>query len=89
MGGGGVGGGGGGWGGETFIWGARGRHRNDLCTIKSEMGAMTGAHGVNGGMVPPIVTPMGVICLDRGAISALAIGTISSRYAPGRVVRYL
>ena len=25
----------------------------------------------------------GVICLDRGAISALAIGAISPRYAPG------
>ena len=29
---------------------------------------------------------VGVICLDRGAISALGVGTISPRYAP--VYRY-
>ena len=29
-----------------------------------------------------VINVLGVICLDRGAISALAIGTISPRYAP-------
>ena len=34
--------------------GARGRHRNEGCTIKCQMGGTVGAHGVNrgGGMVP-------------------------------------
>ena len=31
---------GGGGGGQTFIWGPRGRHRNEVCTIKSQMGGI-------------------------------------------------
>ena len=33
-----------------------------------------------------VITQLGVICLDRGAISALAIGAISPRYAPGQMM---
>ena len=37
--------------------GARGRHRNEGCTVKSQMGGggQSGAQGVNGA---PIVTPL-------------------------------
>ena len=30
-------------------WGARGRHRNGVCTIKSQIEGQWGCHGVNGG----------------------------------------
>ena len=43
-------------GGQTFIWGPRGRHRNEGCTMKSQIGGggggQWGAHGVNGGHGP-------------------------------------
>ena len=32
--------------------GARGRHRNEGCTIKSQLGGGNGGHGVNGGSCP-------------------------------------